>query len=116
MSLFTEPVRVVLSPALLAQFNDLKIGERSGGPQDVYRMVADRIQRFSDGHGEALLEEEELLKIRRYAYDYGGGGYQGVFRVVIGAARLAGWLEPEAEPKVVTRPAHLGRPWDGGKP
>lgn len=57
-----------------------------GGHQ---RLLSDCLQRL---RGNALtLDVLTIDHVQRYAYDYGSGGYQERFRILVSAARRAGW-------------------------
>lgn len=58
-----------------------------GGHQGLLRAIGLELQ----STGELVLEDATLLAVYKYAYDYGGGGYQDRFRAIIAAATRAGW-------------------------
>ena len=93
MSLFAAPVKVVLADGERETVLALPLApDARGGWQDVARVVQARVKA---GGSTSSFDDGELLKLQRYAYNYGGGGYQGVFRVVLRAAQRAGW-EPRS--------------------
>lgn len=60
------------------------------------------------------LEDTDLQRTRGYAYNYGDGTYQRIFRAVLAAAYRAGWVPPDAD----WTPAHSsagGRSWSSAK-
>lgn len=108
MSLFADALTFTLTDEELLTFK-LMI-HQPGGPQNLYRKLEQQL--VDAGSGDLTLEDEELLTIQRYAYEYGTGGYQNCFRAVMAAACRAGWTPHAGEP-VERRPSHRGRRWDG---
>lgn len=87
MSLFEPPTRCDFTQGELEVL--LRPIEGDGGHQRFLRELTGRLQ------GQTLsLEDAELVKVHRYAYNYGGGGYQQAFRTIMAAARRAGWRHP----------------------
>lgn len=83
--------------------------DKGGGPAALIRIILGHLS----SAGILTLEEEELLKVRRYGWKYGSGTYEQAFRAVIRDARAAGWDEPPSTDTHETRPGHRGRRWDG---
>jgi hypothetical protein len=111
MSLFVPAFTFTLRDDTLAALQTAsQAEEKTGGPQDLIRLL---LRRVTDPEGTLTLEEDELLKVRRYGWKYGTGTYERAFRRVIGDARAAGWQEPAREDSHTSRPGHRGRRWDG---
>ena len=90
MSLFSTPVTLTLTDDERAAVLGLPLApDARGGWQDVLRTVQDRVKA---GGATSRYEDDELVKLQRYAYDYGSGGYQAVFRILLRAAQRAGWV------------------------
>jgi len=87
MGLFREATEMQLEAAELELLGRTLEGD--GGHQRLLRDIINRLGK----HGELRLEDEELQKVARYAYRYGGGGYQDRFKAVLAAARRAGWRQ-----------------------
>lgn len=87
MSLFDPPITCVFTDDELAIITLPVVG--GGGHQRLQREIIGKL----DGN-TAVLEDSMLQKCARYAFDYGAGGYQGRFKVVIATARRAGWSRP----------------------
>lgn len=84
MSLFTPTITLHFTPDEHEIITRPIVG--NGGHQ---QFLTDLTQRI---HEDALeVEDEELLRVSRYAYAYGGGGYQARFRAIMAAARRANW-------------------------
>lgn len=110
MSLFHPTLAFILAIDTLLMLEKAQQPDgKRGGPQDLLRLIVGRLTPA----GEITLEEAELLKIKRYAWKYGGGTYERAFRGIIRDARAAGWDEPKGEDAHASRPAHRGRRWDG---
>jgi hypothetical protein len=110
MSLFCEPLAVTLNAAERKKFWAIT-PEGDGGPQRLWTGLS---RRLTQGKGTLTLEDEELLKIRRYGFNYAdSGGYQGAFQAIVYAARRAGWDEPDGDDQHPRQPKHKGRRWDG---
>jgi hypothetical protein len=115
VSLFAPMVSCVLTADEHRRFFAATVKDGSGGgPQGLYWSLVDRFT-CDDVHEHVLtLDDEELLKITRYAYAYGNGGYQMAFRCILAAARRAGWQEPSTGARATrTQPKHTGRRWAG---
>ena len=90
MTLFAEPVTVTLTDdERTAVLGLILAPDARGGWQDRLRTVQARVKA---GGAVSRYEDDELVKLQRYAYDYGSGGYQGVFRILLRAAQRAGWV------------------------
>jgi hypothetical protein len=59
------------------------------------------------------IEEADIVRVNRYAYAYGGGGYQNAFRAVIAAAIRAGWDAPDSVNDTRGNPSAAGQRWSG---
>lgn len=108
MSLFDTPITFTLNDQERESFHGVTVKHEPGGAQNFYHWLARRLSKT----GEITLEDSELRKLRRYAYEYGTGGYEGAFRAVLRAAWRAGW-DKESSPPEETRPDAKGRAWDG---
>ena len=110
MGLLIPAVKFKLSREEFERFFALDVDdEKTGGPQDLYHRLEELLRASG---GELELDDELLIKVNRYAYKYGGGGYQGAFRQVIAAARRAGWEEPTT-PWRERQSDHKHRRWAG---
>jgi hypothetical protein len=110
MSLFSPTWTFTLSEATLRALARVQY-TRAGGPQDVMRELWARV---TVPEGQLTLEDEDLLKVYRYAYKYGQGGYQIAARLVLADAAVVGWHMPATYDVHEERPEHAGRAWDGG--
>jgi hypothetical protein len=86
MSLFAAPIRLTLTPYEMARFNAITASESSGGPALLYLKLLAGFQRSVNGN-TLDIEDDDLVTVNRYAYAYGGGGYQNAFRAVITGAK-----------------------------
>lgn len=109
MSLFAPTWTFPLSLETIVALERVQY-ERHGGPQDVMRELWRRV---TEPAGDITLEDDELLKVYRYAYKYGQGGYQHAARLLLEDAARAGWSTPARYDPHASRPAHVGRRWDG---
>jgi len=89
MSLFAVTVTLTLTDSERTAVLKLPCPDTRGGWQDLLRMVQARVKA---GGATSSYEDDELVKLQRYAYDYTTGGYQGVFRIILRAAQRAGWV------------------------
>jgi len=89
VTLFTPPITLTLTDDERAAVLGLILpADAKGGWQDRLRCVQARVK----AHGAtSTYDDDELLRLQRYAYDYGSGGYQTVFKILLRAARRAGW-------------------------
>lgn len=108
MSLFDAPIRITLTPYELERFTSVSPDPSQGGPARLYIELS--LIRYGDN---LSLEDETLLKVNRYAYAYGSGGYQNAFRAIIAAANRAGWEAPDSPHDVRHNPSAAGRRWSG---
>lgn len=87
MTLFNEPVQVTLTNDERDTF--MRAPEGDGGWQIFLSELQSRVQ------GNTLTaDDDELIRANRYAYHYGGGGFENRFRALIKAAVRAGWDNP----------------------
>lgn len=105
--------RLVLHDRKAFEFKDFSSVDLSedtvgGGPQRLFLMLVGRMSPA----GHISLEDEEAVKVHRYAYAYGNGGYQKAFRAVVKALWRAGWVQTEKE-QHKEQPEHKGRRWAG---
>ena len=63
----------------------------NGGHQ---RLLAECARQLGDDGDVLVLDGRTIDTMSRYAYAYGGGGYQVRFRALVAAARRAGWSAP----------------------
>jgi hypothetical protein len=90
VSLFAAPTTLTLTDDERAAVLGLTLApDARGGWQDRLREVQARVKA---GGATSTYDDDELLTLQRYAYDYGGGGYQSVFRILLRAAQRAGWV------------------------
>lgn len=86
MSLFDAPVTLQFRP------DEAEIVTRpihgDGGAQMLLREL---LKDYANGR--LVLEVAQLDKCAVYAYRYGGGGFQERFRLILRAARRAGWQQ-----------------------
>jgi hypothetical protein len=87
MSLFVPTITVTLTPAEVEILRRPVVG--TGGHQGLLNALVPRI----DHDGRIDVEDDELQRAARYAYAYGGGGYQGRFKTLLAAARRSGWSQ-----------------------
>jgi len=85
VSLFDEPLTVMLTPSEVEVFTRPIVGD--GGHQRLLKTLVPRLTE----KGLIRCEDSELLHAARYAFDYKSGGYQDRFKVLIAAARRTGW-------------------------
>jgi hypothetical protein len=91
VSLFADAILVVLTPAESDVLLRPVTAERFGGHQRLLQAILERFDPISLG---VRLDDDELQRVRRYAEDYGSGGYQVRFRALLSAAWRAGWVQP----------------------
>lgn len=112
MSLFDDGITIQLAPDEFKDFSDVSLNAhiepRGGGPQGLYLMLLGRLSPA----GHITLEDQDALKVHRYAYAYGNGGYQKAFRAVVKALWRAGWVQTDKE-QHREQPEHKGRRWAG---
>lgn len=109
MSLFDDPIRLTLTPYELERFRAVSGAYAKGGPADLWRDLAVEL-----GDSSTLnIEDDDLVRVNRYAYAYGSGGYQNAFRSVIAAANRAGWEAPDSANDVRSNRDAEGRRWSG---
>ena len=108
MSLFDDGITIQLEPDEFKDFSSLEAVEIDGGPQHLYLMLVGRMSPT----GHITLKDADALKIHRYAYAYGNGGYQKAFRAVVKALWRAGWVQTDKE-QHREQPEHKGRRWAG---
>lgn len=89
MSLFAPDIKMQPTRAEWEILDRPIVGD--GGHQDLLREC---LASVDPAGGRWRLEDGLLQKCYRYAYDYGGGGYQDRFRVIVTVARRGGWVEP----------------------
>jgi hypothetical protein len=105
MGLFEPPITVVMNREEVKTFTAANVKPNPGGAQDFYHELAGMGAR----EGRLVLEDEQLLKVQRYAYAYGSGTYQNAFRAIVRAAWRCGWRGPEVKEGGQTG----GRSWSG---
>ena len=113
MSLFDAGITVHLSPDELKDFSKVKMDiedgvGHGGGPQRLLRMLSCGLS----PSGHTTLEDSDAVKVHRYAYAYGNGGYQTAFRAVVKALWRSGWVQTDKE-QHNAQPEHKGRRWAG---
>lgn len=118
MSLFDDGITIQLEPDEFKDFSSVSVRGMStsdslaavnvGGPQYLYLMLVGRMS----PSGHITLEDQDALKVHRYAYAYGNGGYQRAFRAVVKALWRAGWVQTDKE-QHKAQPEHKGRRWAG---
>lgn len=110
MSLFSALIRLTLTPYERARFLSPEGAGHVGGPGVLWH----RLYAGFDLDGNTLsIEDDTLVRVNRYAYAYGSGGYQNAFRSVIAAANRAGWEAPDSVNDVRGNQDAEGRRWSG---
>lgn len=88
MSLFEPAVTIRPTDAEYQEIAKPVIG--GGGHQRLLESI------LATWDGQAFrVEPDELRKAEVYAYEYGNGGFQGRFKVLLKAAWRSGWNQPE---------------------
>lgn len=112
MSLFDDGITIHLEPDEVKDFGSMDAArsalESRGGPAGLYLTLVGRMSPA----GHITLEDQDALKVHRYAYAYGNGGYQKAFRAVVKALWRAGWVQTDKE-QHKEQPEHKGRRWAG---
>ena len=108
MSLFDDGITVHLNPDEFGDFSKFDPSTADGGPKSLYLTLVGRMSPA----GHLTIEDELAVKVYRYGYSYGDGGYQTAFRAVTRALWRAGWVQPDV-PQSVKREAHKNRRWAG---
>lgn len=92
MSLFTADITLTLTTSEAEVVTRPIVG--SGGHQACLRAIVEAIR--TDGRAIVVvtLSDQQLQKVEKYAYDYGSGGYQDRFRIILSSARRSGWQAP----------------------
>ena len=108
MSLFDAGIDIHLNQDEFKDFSKFDPSAADGGPKILYLTLVGRMSPA----GHLTLDDDQAVKVYRYGYSYGDGGYQTAFRAVVRALWRAGWVQPDV-PQSLKQPKHKGRRWAG---